>query len=373
MACRRHLRQSVHAAIGQSNATDWRFLWRQHEVGPTRANGGVRHAVILGRLRLLGNRDATGGLDGLDSARTIGTGAGEDNADGVIFPVVGEAHEKAIHRRLGSDRVGRLADSQLAVGDGDIRIRWRDIDGVGQGRQVVAGFQYLEPSLAGKELDHQAAMIRRHVLRHDIRHVGVRRQIGDKGTQRLQAPGRGADSDVVKWFAFPSAAICSAFVAVGLHVGLQLFSFEGGVLRGFLTCRGDARRSGCRRFGGGRLRSFFASHFNVSAACLGGTPLSGDIFHRTRTACAVESLKAGANNYRPLMRAIASLWIQLGKPCELSLKSASFVAVVDGGVELRGVFCQRDINWGRRVPCAEAVFASSCPSLQSIGEGRGWS
>ncbi len=122
----------------------------------------------------------------------------------------------------------------------------------------------------------------------------------------------------------------------------------------------------------GAAPQFFCLAFQRLRSMPRGTPLSGDIFHRTRTACAVESLKAGANNYRPLMRAIASLWIQMGKPCELSLKSASFVAVVDGGVELRGVFFQRDINWGRRVPCAEAVFASSCPSLQSIGEGRGW-
>ena len=88
---------------------------------------------------------------------------------------------------------------QLAVGHGNVGIGRRHVNSVRLGRQVVARLRHSQRGFTRQQFDHETAVIGRHVLRHDIGHVGMGRQTGNEGAKRLEPASRGTDADVIQW------------------------------------------------------------------------------------------------------------------------------------------------------------------------------
>ena len=78
-----------------------RHFRRGHDViGEPGGDGAARHAVELGRLRVLGDDQAVFALDGAHAEGAVGAGAGENNADGAFALVLArERKKKSMGRR----------------------------------------------------------------------------------------------------------------------------------------------------------------------------------------------------------------------------------------------------------------------------------
>ncbi|HEX6261182.1 MAG TPA: hypothetical protein VFZ51_11045, partial [Woeseiaceae bacterium] len=91
------------------------FLGRQDEIHSPAVGGAFRHAVVLGRTRILGKSEAAGGLDFGKTQRAVGPGPGEDHSDGHRLPVVGQRAKKIVERQVLATRLVAGLESKAAL------------------------------------------------------------------------------------------------------------------------------------------------------------------------------------------------------------------------------------------------------------------
>ena len=186
----RQFRQLQHQAL--EHATHVRGLEDQiHLPGLHRRTG---HAVVFGGVRVLGDRESSGRLDGPQPGGTVGAGAGQDDAHRQLTLVLRQRMEKMIDRRLRPDRVHRLGQPQPALAHHDIPIGRCDVDRVRLGTLPVG--QILHRQLSGRrqQVHQQAHMGGRDVLGNHIGQLLRLRQCLQQFAQCLQSPRRGANA-----------------------------------------------------------------------------------------------------------------------------------------------------------------------------------
>ena len=75
------------------------LLGRQHEINRALSDGAVRHTGLL-RGVILRERDATLGLDGAQTGRTIRGSACQNHADRTMFLIFGQRSKEPIDRTV---------------------------------------------------------------------------------------------------------------------------------------------------------------------------------------------------------------------------------------------------------------------------------
>ena len=84
------------------------FVGRRHHVGEAGVDRAPWHGVELGRGRVLHKHGAGLFLDRAQAERAVRAHAGEDHADALVLPVIGQGAEKGVNRPTQSARRGRL-------------------------------------------------------------------------------------------------------------------------------------------------------------------------------------------------------------------------------------------------------------------------
>ena len=109
---------------------------RLDEVDAPRGDGAARHAVMRGRLKVLGEDDAAFRLDRPRSKRPVRAGPGEDHGDRLAAPGLGQRAQEGVDRQV-SARGGDARDQlQHVTFDGDVVAPGGDIDVIGLDRRV---------------------------------------------------------------------------------------------------------------------------------------------------------------------------------------------------------------------------------------------
>ena len=106
------------------------LLHRGDDVGQPGVDRAARHAVELGRGRLLHQHHARLLLDGPQAQRAVGAHAREDDADAALLPVLGQGAEEEIDRQAQAAGRRRLEQVQHPVQDGHVLVRRDHIDAV---------------------------------------------------------------------------------------------------------------------------------------------------------------------------------------------------------------------------------------------------
>ena len=171
------------------------FLHRGHDVGQPGVNGAARHAVELGRGRLLHQHHARLFLDGPQPQRAVGAHAGKNHADAVLLPVLGQGAEEEINRQTQSARRRRFEQVQHPVQDGHVLVGRDHIDAVRLDPRAVLDLDDLHAGGALEQFGHDALVRRVQVLDDDKGHAAVLRHMPQKLLQGLQPAGGGADAD----------------------------------------------------------------------------------------------------------------------------------------------------------------------------------
>src|SRR5713226_1673506 len=87
--------------LGNSHQLFGDVFRRKNEINTTRCDGAARHRVVFGGF-ILSERNATFGLDRLQSQCPVRSGARKDDADGPLVLVLGQRLEKEVDGPLPS-------------------------------------------------------------------------------------------------------------------------------------------------------------------------------------------------------------------------------------------------------------------------------
>ena len=91
----------------------------------------VGHAVVLGRLLVLGEGDPAFALDGLEPERAVGAAPGEDDPDRPAALVLGQRSEQVVDRHGHAAGLGTGPQRQRPPNQGHVRGGRQDIDVIG--------------------------------------------------------------------------------------------------------------------------------------------------------------------------------------------------------------------------------------------------
>ena len=195
--------------IGQQRLRHVRH--RKHAGGITGPDGAGRHAVVLGRVRLLHHAQAAIAEDGAQSQGAIAAGSRQDNADRHLSLVLGQGAQEGVDGHALA--AGLLGNTQLqgAVKQGHVAVGRNDVDLVGLHYHLVLRFHHRyrrgplqdfreDTGMAGVEMRHQ----------HEG-HATVRRQMEEELLEGFQPTGRRAQTDDREGGRHSTRLICAGF------------------------------------------------------------------------------------------------------------------------------------------------------------------
>ena len=153
-----------------------------HQAG---ADGAARHAVELGRGRVLRHDHAALTLDRAHPLGAVAAGAREDDADGPLALLLGERAEEKIDGQTQAARLGGLEQLQRAVEERQVMPRRNDVDAVGPHDHAILDFEDRQARVAANEVGEDALVIRVEVLHEHEGHAGIG-GVGQAGEERLE-------------------------------------------------------------------------------------------------------------------------------------------------------------------------------------------
>src|SRR5262245_40674163 len=155
---------------------------------------GARHAIVLGALRLLCDRDSSYRLDLAQPDGAVRGSPGKDNSNRTVLGVLGQRTEKEVDRHE-LPLVTRTRDQvQLAFLDPHVRIRWDDINVIRLQKHAIADLNHRETRRPAKKMGKNARMPGGQMLNEHDRHAGRFLEGMQQLSKRLESTGRRADS-----------------------------------------------------------------------------------------------------------------------------------------------------------------------------------
>ncbi len=154
------------------------FLRRQDEVHAPSGDGAVGHALLL-RGVVLGEGDPALRLDFFAAGGPITGGPRENDPDGPVALLDGQAAEELINRTEPPVRLAPGEEAQASVAEFDPRARRNHVHVVGRDRHVVFHGADRHGGGAGEDLREHAGPARGKMVHHDEGHPGI-------GRERLQ-------------------------------------------------------------------------------------------------------------------------------------------------------------------------------------------
>ena len=170
-------------------------LRRQDEVHAPRGDGAARHAVVRGRLQVLGKDDAAFRLDRPRSERPVRAGPGEDHADRLAAPGLGQRAQERVDRQVSAPGGDARDQLQHVSFDGDVVPPRGDVDVVGLDRRVPSDLGDRQAASLRQQVGQDALVAGVQVLHQHEGHAGVRRQRSEKLPERVQPAGGGPHAD----------------------------------------------------------------------------------------------------------------------------------------------------------------------------------
>ena len=171
------------------------FVRRSHNIGQPGLDRVERHAVELGRLRVLNQRDTRFLFDGAQPERAVSAHARKNDADTVLLPVLRQRAKKEINRQAQAAGCCRVDQVQHPVQDRHVFIRRDHIDTIRPHGGAVPDLNHLHAGHALQQLRHHPLVCRVQMLDDHESHAAVRRHMPQKLLQRLEPAGGGADAD----------------------------------------------------------------------------------------------------------------------------------------------------------------------------------
>ena len=127
--------------------------------------------------------------------RAVRAHAGEDDADAVLLPVLGQGAEEEIDGETQAAGRRRLEQVQHTVQNGHVLVGGDHIDAVRLDLHPVPDLENLHPGGALEQFGHDPLVGRVQVLDDDKGHAALFRHMPQELLQRLQPAGGGADAD----------------------------------------------------------------------------------------------------------------------------------------------------------------------------------
>ncbi len=176
---------------------------RQHVIHQAGGDGAAGHAVILGGFGVLSHHHAALALDRPHPQGAVAARAREHDADGPLMLVQGQGAEEEVDRQTAEARCGRFQQLQRAVQKGHVPIGRDNVGAVGLHHHPVGDLEDLHAGIVLDQLGQDALVVRGQMLHQDKGHagIGIGGHAGEKGLERRQPSGRGADTDNGKSFA----------------------------------------------------------------------------------------------------------------------------------------------------------------------------
>ena len=158
-------------------------------------NGAARHALILGRLRILGDRHAGLGLDRSQPHGAVAAGPGQDDPHGSVLLVFRQRTEEVIDGQRHAILRGRLHEVQDAMQDRQIGAARRHIDAIRLYLHPVRGLHHRHRGAFTKQARQETDMARVLVRHHHEGHPAAGRRVAEELFHGFQPAGGGADPD----------------------------------------------------------------------------------------------------------------------------------------------------------------------------------
>jgi len=178
--CRRRDTAGVREQPGRN------FRHRQDEVGRLRVDRAGRHAVELGRLGVLHDRQAGLGADRREADRAVGSRAGEDDAHGAPLLIAGQGAEEEVDRQRGTTPLDDLLGTQNAAANRDATTSRRHVDVICFDLRLVGDLAHRHVGGLGEDLGEQARPAGSLMAHDHERQAAIRRQRCEELAERRE-------------------------------------------------------------------------------------------------------------------------------------------------------------------------------------------
>jgi hypothetical protein len=165
------------------------------DVDEARGQGAARHAVEFGRGRILHQHQPTVLLDGAQPQGAIGAHAREDDADGLLAPVVGQGAEEKVDGPAQAPRGHPFEQMQAVVQDGQVSVGRDDVYTVRLDLQAVPRLGHVHRGGPLQQFGHHAFVVGVEMLDDDEGQAAADGHVAEEVLQGSEATRRGADGD----------------------------------------------------------------------------------------------------------------------------------------------------------------------------------
>ena len=169
------------------------LLHGQREVHEPGLDRTLRHAVVLGGLRGLRERQPAVFPDRPQAGGAVGASPRENDSHGVLALILGERAEERIDG-LAQTGFCWLREPQQTPLQREHGVRRDDVDVVRLCASPVLCLLNRHPCVPAEQLSEHAGMASLQVLHDDHDHARVGRHLIEEAVQGLERPGRGSDS-----------------------------------------------------------------------------------------------------------------------------------------------------------------------------------
>ncbi len=168
---------------------------RLDEVDEAGADGGERHAIVAGRIRLLHDADAAMFLHRPQARGAVRPRPRQDHAGRVGLLIDGKREEEVVDGPAQPAGLHELREFEDAVLDGEAPPRRDDVDLVALDPLAALALEHLQFGVPVEELGQHALVVGVEVLDDDEGHARREAGPGEHLPQRLEPSRRGADPD----------------------------------------------------------------------------------------------------------------------------------------------------------------------------------
>jgi hypothetical protein len=165
------------------------LLRSEHEVDGAGVDCALRHSVVLGRARILGEGDSTLVLDRPHPNGPVCRRSREDDADGSVLVLDRERAKEVVDRQVPDLLLRPGLEVEHAALDEHVPVGRDDVDLIRQYLHALFGLGDVHLRDVGQNFGELAHVGRIEVLHEHKRHAGIFRQSLQQALERIQPAG----------------------------------------------------------------------------------------------------------------------------------------------------------------------------------------